>query len=71
MRIEVEMKNEQLRDMRSSLNSSKADYGNIVLERDELIKRTHQKEEVDAKVNFTTVVLCRTVYVVRLFFEQN
>ena len=71
MRIEVEMKNEQLRDMRSNLNSSKADYGNIVLERDELIKRTHQKEEVDAKVNFTTVVLCRIVYVVWLFFEQN
>ena len=58
------MKNEQLRDMRSNLNSSKADYGNIVLERDELIKRTHQKEEVDAKVNFTTVVPCRIVYVV-------
>ena len=48
------MKNEQLRNMRSSLNSAQADYGNILLEREELIKRTHRKEEVDAKVNLVT-----------------
>ena len=51
------MKNEQLRNMRSSLNSAQADYGNILLEREELIKRTHRKEEVDAKVNHFTSLL--------------
>ena len=50
MRVEVEMKNEHLRKLRHSLNMSQSDYGNIVLERDELIKKTHQKEETDAKV---------------------
>ena len=43
MRVEVEMKNEHLRKLRHSLNMSQSDYGNIVLERDELIKKTHQK----------------------------
>ena len=58
------MKNEQLRNMRSSLNSAQADYGNILLEREELIKRTHRKEEVDAKVNDFTSLL-------HISFEQN
>jgi len=50
LRVEVEMKNDHLRKLRHSLNASQSDYGNIVLERDELIKTTHQKEEVDAKL---------------------
>lgn len=50
LRVEVEMKNEHLRKLRHSLNMSQSDYGNIVLERDELIKKTHQKEETDAKL---------------------